>query len=183
MLLIEHLPRVQAPMDFVLSVSVRHQLALVTPWLGHAPAAMQQVLAIPPPLAPDILQILKKWYYLRPALRFAHNQSTTPSSLTQGSQAWHQIERMMTSTTRHSDRTLAVGTNAILSPTTHIVIGHGRTSRRGRQRVQGSSLIRRMGSECVRVSLGGGRRREREKHVRVCVELFALCRHQFHCAR
>jgi len=74
-----HLARVLERVDYVSSVSIRHELALVQPAMQLPP--LQAELAMPAALAPTHLLSFKRWYHERMPLRltqqadpFAHLQ-------------------------------------------------------------------------------------------------------------
>ena len=78
----QHLREVLAPVDYVPTVSVHHQLASVEPYL--ALSTLSSSLALPPALAPSVLMTFKRWYFDRIPLR-----------MTVQTDKFHQLESML----------------------------------------------------------------------------------------
>lgn len=81
-----HVIDVCSRVDYVANVSIQHEINVVEPFL--ALPALHSTLALPPPLAPNVLMSFKKWYYNRIPLRMTHQQNQ-----------WNTLEDMLTPNT------------------------------------------------------------------------------------
>ncbi len=70
-----HLQKVLSAVDFVPSVSIRHELAVVEPLVS--PASLQHKLAVPSPLTTTVLKTFKKWYHTRLPLKMTDRKDGT----------------------------------------------------------------------------------------------------------
>lgn len=77
-----HLNKVLTRVDYVPTVSIHHEIAVVRPVMRMP--ALGTMLALPSPLATDVLHTFKKWYYARVPLR-----------LTEQEDRWKSLEAML----------------------------------------------------------------------------------------